>query len=505
MSHTYTRLCAILFIIAAACLLADIYSTDNQSKTDGPTITLSSPLKLPVTINGDTTEILITKGESIRIIGFTRLTYRQSVLVETQRGDRGALDASQLPIDQLIIDGKHKGETIVALSPQSHSGYTVRTSSGDEIESVRAENFIPEISGWEDFNLDNNASTSVATCRAIEKCEGLTLEEIEKKYGMAYNILTADDGSREAEFRIYAYGTDGKIYTPAVTFDPDGKASDFSFKLKTGKANNSWLLGNQLAAMVIDMPLTRVLTRSDVYTMPSDTGKPTPWYIYILFVFALVVILAWFVLTPSLPVLLMGWLVAYPAIFKPLSNTALRITIIAVTVITTVCWMIALMAWGMYWFLTLLVIPVSYYCCRWATEYLEPYVPHQRCPACKRIETIEFDHDEVTGTKYMKGDDIRRDKLLNTHDERYQSWTQVTTSYSDGTKESHRENVRNHKRRHNLYRYIDYEVTYFVTFYLNHFYCRSCKHHETSTSVSQKEVDRKITGSHTGVESHDVY
>ena len=105
----------------------------------------------------------------------------------------------------------------------------------------------------------------------------------------------------------------------------------------------------------------------------------------------------------------------------------------------------------------------------------------------------------------MKGSDIKRDKLLDTYDEKYQSWTQVTKRYSDGTTTSHRENVHDHKRRHERYRYIDFEVTYLVTFYLNHFICSKCRFEENSTSVTQEEVDRKVVGSHTGVESHDVY
>lgn len=507
MKHKYTLICAIMFVVALVSLIADVSSTGNQVRTDGPVMALTAPQKLTVVTNTDTVLVNIAKGDSVRILGFSRLTYSQSVLVETSRGDRGKLDASQLPIRQLIIDGENKGDTIVRLTPEYLSGrlheYTAKTSAGVEVK-LQGNDFVPILPGWEDYNLDNNASTSVATQKSLEKCKGETLERIENKYGMAYNILVGADGGRKAKFRIYAYGPDGKIYMPTIAFDQQGEATDFSFDLLTGKASNSWLLGNPVAGMVISTPLTRLLTRSDVYTTPSKTGESTPWYIYILFVLAVIALLSWYVLTPSLIVLLMGWVVEYPVVFKPLGNMALRCLIVTVSIVSAIFWMIALMAWGMSWFLTLLVIPVSYYCCRLATEYLEPYVPHQRCPRCKRIETIEFDYDEVTGTKYMKGADIKRDKLLSTHDERYQTWTQVTTTYTDGSKTSHRENVRNHKRRHDTYRYIDFEVTYFVTFYLNHFICRHCQYHETSTSTTQEEVDRKVVGSHSGTESYEV-
>ncbi len=506
MKHKFTSICAILFVLTLASLIADTSTTGNQVKTDGPVVALASQQRLPVALNKDTTFVNLAKGDSVRILGFKRLTYRQDVLVETTRGDRGKLDASQLPIRQLVIDGENKGDTIVSLTPEylslSLHEYKARTSTGKEIK-LRAEDFAPILAGWEDFNLDNNASTSVATQKALEKCKGKTLEEIEKKYGMAYNVFVNADGGKKAKFRIYAYGSDGKIHIPTITFDQEGQATDFSYDLLKGKANNSWLLGNPLASAVISMPLTRLLTRSEVYTMPSKTGA-IPWYAYILFVLAIICLLGWYLLTPSLLVLLMGWLIEYPVVFKSLSNSVLKMVIMTIAVVSTIFWMIALMAWGMYWLLTLFVIPVSYYCYRWATEYLEPYVPHQRCPQCKYIESIHFDHDEVTDTKYMKGSDIKRDKLLSTHDERYQTWTEVTTKWSDGSKTVSKKDVRNHKRRHDTYRYIDFEVTYFVTFYLNHFYCKKCKYHETSTSTTQEEVDRKVVGSHSGTESYEV-
>lgn len=278
MKHKYTLICAIMFVVALVSLIADVSSTGNQVRTDGPVMALTAPQKLTVVTNTDTVLVNIAKGDSVRILGFSRLTYTQSVLVETSRGDRGKLDASQLPIRQLIIDGENKGDTIVRLTPEYLSGrlheYTAKTSAGVEVK-LQGNDFVPILPGWEDYNLDNNASTSVATQKSLEKCKGETLERIENKYGMAYNILVGADGGRKAKFRIYAYGPDGKIYMPTIAFDQQGEATDFSFDLLTGKASNSWLLGNPVAGMVISMPLTRLLTRSDVYTTPSKTGEST--------------------------------------------------------------------------------------------------------------------------------------------------------------------------------------------------------------------------------------
>lgn len=509
MRHTYTRICGILFIIALAALICDVFTSGNQAKMSGPVIELQNRQKLPVVINGDTTHVALSKGDSVRILGFSRLTYHQDILVETTDGNRGKLDASQLPIRQLIIDGEHKGDTVVGLVPE-YLGLTVHeynatTSTGEKFK-LRGEDMVPIVDGWENLNLDNIASTSVATWNALEKMKGKSIVEIEQKYGMAYNILNGKDGRKAAGFRIYAYGPDGRPYKPSITFDSDGKASDFEYQVVKDKAKNGWIMAYApLAGMITDMPLTRILTRSSTYSIPSDTGKGTPWFMYVAVVGALILGFAWYCLIPSLLVLFIGWMIAYPVVFRPLNNKTLKVIIYTAAVIGFYYWAIALMAWGLYWFMVLPIIPVSYYCIRWAKEYLEDYTPHERCPRCKHIHTIRFDHDEVTDTKYVKDKDSRRDKILDEQDEKYQSWLQVTTKYNDGTSESHRENIRYHKRRHRLYSYIDYEVTFLETFYLDYFICSQCNYQETDTHLTREVVDRKEVGMHTGVESHDVY
>ena len=138
MKHKFTSICAILFVLTIASLIADTSTTGNQVKTDGQVIALTSQQRLPVVLNKDTTFVNLVKGDSVRILGFKRSTYRQDVLVETARGDRGKLDASQLPILQLVIGGENKGDTIIRLTPEylslSLHEYKARTSTGKEIK-----------------------------------------------------------------------------------------------------------------------------------------------------------------------------------------------------------------------------------------------------------------------------------------------------------------------------------------------------------------------------------
>ena len=505
-----SRLCMVLFLIVLAALVADVCTTDNQARTDGPVVAITAAEKMPVILNGDTSYVSLTKGDSVRILGFYRLTMSQRILVETQRGDRGYLQPSQLQLKQYVYDGKYKGDTLVDITTKYDkwhhiSGYEARTSTGEEIE-VNASKFVPLFDGWNEMCISNTASTSVTTQEGLEKCKGMTLGEIEERYGMAMQILVTKDGGKKASFRIYAYSPDWNVEVPTITFGADGRAEAFEYEALKGKAKNGWLLGIlPFSRTLVDMPLTRLMTRSGInetsYDGVEGSGR---WVAILLLLPALIALLAWYLFVPSLLVLLMGWLIEYPIVFKPLGNKTLKAIILVVAVICTYWWSVALMAWGLYWFMVVPVFGISYYCYREATEYLNCYVPHQRCPSCRRIHTIGFDHDEVTGQKYMTGYDIKRDKLLGTQDSSYETWTQVTRTFSDGHSDSRRENVQRHTMRHDTYRYIDFEVTYLVTFYLNHFYCSYCNFHETNTSTTQEEVDRKVSGSHVDTESYEV-
>lgn len=505
-----SRLCMVLFLIVFAAIVADVCTTDNQARTDGPMVAITAPQQMPVILNGDTSYVSLAKGDSVRILGFYRLTNSQRILVETSRGDRGYLQPSQLPIKQYVYEGKYEGDTLIDITTKYDkwhhvNGYTARTASGEKID-MQASKFIPLLDGWNNYNLTNTASTSVTTQKGLEKCKGMTLEEIEKRYGMAKQVLVTKDGAKKADFRIYAYSPDGKIHVPTITFNADGGAESFEYQVYKDKSKNGWLLGSlPFASTIIDMPFTRLMTRSDVYgkTYYGVEGAAR-WGGFALAFLAIIALLAWYLFVPSVIVLLMGWLVEYPIVFKPFGNKTLRAIIFVVAVLCTYWWIIALMAWGMYWMLVIPIFFVSYYCYNQAVEYLDSSVPHQRCPKCRHIHTIVFDHDEVTGTKFMKGYDIKRDKLIGSSSSRYHTWTEVTTTYTDGSQTHSRRNMQTHKMRHDTYRYIDFELTYFVTFYLNHFICKHCNFHETNTSTTQEEVNRKVTGSHNDTESYEV-
>lgn len=495
MKSREASICVLLFIVTLSALIADVCSTDNRAKTDGPMVALTSRQQMPIVINGDTTMVSLAKGDSVRIIGFTRLTYSQSIMVETANGDRGELDASQLPIKQLVIAGKHKGDTIVSMtanySGRNVSDYTCRTATGQEIK-LDGKNFAPILEGWEDYSLNNNSSTAITTQSALKKCQGKTLAELEEMYGAAYNVLTHSDGSKEAGFRVYAYGSDGKPYLPAIAFDSEGGATDFNFNLLKNKANNGWLLGSlPLTGAIIDMSVIRSLTRSDIYSIPSDTGKSTPWYVYILFVVQIVMMLAWYLLTPTLIIALLGILLHIPAIFKILGNGALRVLFIAVAVVSTYIWMIALMAWGMHWIFVVLIIPVMWYCTRTAMRIID-----FRCTKCGHLHTIEFDHEVITGTEFVT-QPYSQFKGTVDKSSSYDSFSQgITTYWSDGST-THRTVQRQVKLKHETDSYDDYDVTFLVTHKILYYVCSNCGHTETFKDDVWEEVSRKKTGSHT--------
>ncbi len=495
MRDNNTFLCALLFAVILGLLAADVATTDNRAKTDGPMVALASRQKLPVVLNGDTTFVSLAKGDSVRVIGITRLTYHQDVLVETARGDRGELDASQLPVRQLVIKGKNKGDTLVSLTPKylglTVHGYSGRTASGEEAE-VDGEDIIPLLEGWEKYNLENNASTSVTTQAAFEKSRGKSLAELEKMYGAAYDILVNSDGGRKAGFRVYAYGSDGRPYRPTVTFTPEGGADGFEFEFIKSKANNGWLLRNlPLAGTIISMPVTKLLTRSSIYGIPTNSGKPVPWYMYVLLVVEIIALLAWYLLPPTLLVLLMGALLGVPIVFRVFGNGALRVLFVAVAAVSAYWWMIALMAWGMHWIFTLLVIPAVAYFTRLSMSDISV-----RCTKCGHLETVKFDHEEVTGTEFVTKPYSEFKGSVDSGTS-YDSFSQgITTLWSDGSK-SYRTVQKQVKLKHETSSYDDYMVTFLVTHKIIYFKCANCGHVESYKDDLGEEVSRQKTGSHT--------
>lgn len=179
----------------------------------------------------------------------------------------------------------------------------------------------------------------------------------------------------------------------------------------------------------------------------------------------------------------------------------------AVAVVNAYYWSVVMLAWGIFWPFLIIVLLTSRYFFTLATCVL-CQKPHIRCPKCRRVYTIRFDHDDFIKTTYEKGSDIKRGDLLGKSTSKYQTWDKVTTriTYGDGHSRTYTENknYKDHKVEHRTYELLNFEVTYKLDHYISHYICGKCKFEEELPWVNYTEVDRKYVGSTTTTESQEV-
>lgn len=117
--------------------------------------------------------------------------------------------------------------------------------------------------------------------------------------------------------------------------------------------------------------------------------------------------------------------------------------------------------------------------------------PEVRCSDCAMLYSTEYDRTVEEGEResaieqreYLEDDTV-------TSVERWQTWTEVTKTYSDGSKSTSRENVQNHEREHGVRTYGIYnelvEYIPLTTYYI----CRECGHTKKEYSKERKLLER---------------
>lgn len=506
--------CGAICIVTLVIFLTELFTNHQQYDPNGPEVVLEKPQMLEMAFGTDTLDLSLKSGDTIKILGIDRTTYRQTYLVETTDGDRGWLDTYSLPLAQIMVDGNENGDTVSIVGQkfrgktQHVDGYIAKLYDGTEVET-RADEFEPIIKNWTNYKLSNVTITSIGTEDHYRSMLGLSLPEIEHKIGPAYQILH-QNGETVAQFKALSYDLkDGKSYYPIYRFNSEGLSDNVYFEYH--KDRNDWLLKRiPGVSMILNMPFTSMIIRTSIYEKGATSETISGLEKFLMIALAVIILtgsLVWLFMTPSILTLAMGNLMAFPKVFYFLSDSVLKWLMIGITISLTYYWTVVMLAWGMFWWITPIIFVTSWYLCRYAISDLCT-IPHTRCPHCKRLHTIALDDHVLYDTKYEKGADVVKGKLLDTSYSKYKTWTQVTktTTYGDGHKESSswRENETNHKIKHNTYQMIDYEVTYRVDFYHNHYICEECNYEEIIDTTEMTEVDRKFVGSHEGTFSNEV-
>lgn len=509
------RRCFVLMIVILSLTALSLWDGGSSNlKTDGPIIRLESKAILRQSFDNDTIFTTIAPGDSVRVLAIDRSSSGQNWLVSTSNGDIGWIDAADFTgIRQIVTKGANKGDTVSIKAVWSSTGKYIEYysfSKNDEDVKKSTYDFIPDLAGWEDLQYNRAARAGVCSQGKFrKKTQGKSFDEVNKYLGIPV-LLNVSQNTIMAQYSWKAYDPEsGEMYVPNIAFDSDSIVASVSFVNPTNRAA-SWLKHMPLAENIIDNPWTSFYIRGSRYQLdpnPMVSGF-VKFLVICLIVVVFIVYFCWMFAMQTVPVLLMGWLMKFPIVFKPLSDQLLRLLMFIVMLACVYIHSVVMMAWGMFPFWTIVILIMSWYTFSLAISPLCTY-PHIRCPHCRRLYTIEFDHEDFEYSEIKTGSDIVRGKLLGSYKETWKKWTEVTTTkkYSDGysTSESHRENVRNMARNINVYEYIDYEVKYRLDHYRDYYICSECGFVEETTPVKYTELERRVVGSHTGEVSGDEY
>jgi hypothetical protein len=221
---------------------------------------------------------------------------------------------------------------------------------------------------------------------------------------------------------------------------------------------------------------------------PHNSNLLMTIFLYLIFLpFGLIMML----FPPLLIPMIVFGLLRFPGVSRHISNGRMQGIIKVLAYIFVLLW-VFLSLCDMYLIPLLIgefIAMVIFF--RSVNKVLDPGNPEVRCPECAMLYSTEYDRKVEEGERvgaieqreYLEDDTV-------TSVERWQTWTEVTTTYGDGHKSTHRENVKNHEREHGIRTYGIYseavEYIPFTTYYV----CRECGHIEKEYSKERKLLKR---------------
>ncbi len=503
------RACFVWALLSMLTLGISIWDgSDYDIRTDGPLLGVPAKTTLRGQFGQDTLFTALCRGDSVRLIGIDRSPSGQHFLVQTARNEIGWIDAADFSnIRQIVTDGQDRGDTVsvkaVRLSRVvCRYKYTARDGAAKERP---ASGFMPALDGWQTYAYDRDGIAGISTEQKFERLAvGRTYDEVVGRFGRPVQLHRSGQGF-VARYAWKAYDpASGAMRHPSVVFDKDSVATSVTYGDRTARVA-VWLKRLPLSAQIIDLHATTVLMRSARYDrfsdpMPAMRGKVLRCC---LLPFVALGIFLWLFAIPSLPTLLLGWLVAFPRPLAWFSDRWLRRTMLLLSLAAWYVWSVMTMAWGMPPWCALVGLATSFYFFRLASADLCAY-PHKRCPACRRMYGIGFDREEFEGSEMKTGSEIVRGRLLGHRVSKWDSWTQVTTMTSavgaDGlvsqSSSTHREDLQHHTRHYRTYEMIDYKVNYRLDRYRQYWKCDRCGWTEETERVAWVEIDREEAGRH---------
>lgn len=500
----------LIFIIVVVGM--DLLTRHNYS-ADGPWIGVRQGAKIFSYFGNDTIVTNLAQGDSVRVLGIIDDSNNGRLLVETTSGFRGALYNWWADINYITSNPNLRGDTVRMETPKNmrrtayglHYGEKrpkgILVKNGKSVDIDRY-HYYPAIKNFDKYELQerHNFSKLMSLGKLKKLADGLNIAEAEKAVGPMKYIARNSANDIEVRFRTFVFNPeDGKFYYPVITFGKDSVAMASSLDFATDRG--AWLLKYlPLTSVIYDMPLTTFLTRTGVYKesyLGSDFEKTgfKKFLGWVGTIFSMILGLIWIFAVAGIPLGIIYWILHYPRILYSLSDMAVLAVMAVLAGVFTYYWIIALMAWGAYWWVAALIICASYSLWEFYNIQLEDVVPHTRCQNCRGMDTMYLDQEEFLHSEH--GTETRT-KSTQIGQKTYttKEWTDVYRGSQKVREENHRRTV----DTDTTYRDDDYEEQVRYDNYKLHYKCSVCGHKERGSKRRRHVLSSKFKGSSTRTE-----
>ena len=491
----------------------------NKSFSDKPIrIVVDRNVPLVSMIAGDEETIgKIKKGDTVDYLGVVAGTrhHPYGLLVQTKEGERGLLAAAEMGFPMMMENGsdsqpvqvkslfRDKGKNKGAKGTLYYNIVNARGEKKkvhlDEVRPVLPDSLSKK-------RLDKEGDYYMTKAKFERLYIGHKLAENDARYRPAWLIDKTKKGFLAYYPNIEVIDSDGKFRNPMVVYGADSVAVTYAFEDSHAKGNNRWIVKwMPLLGTIVDVDFFAAMIESSMrydwihgddenYSAKAEIEwGDIPILSYVGLFFWIVLGLIWIFVGFTLVTLLMEAALYWRFTYYHLPDNIVAILFAVVAVVVTYIWTALMAVWGCLW-LFLPVIPFAGYCAYLYSVRMLSTAPHTRCPDCKRMETIEF-HSRTFQREY---DEWRPEsKAISSHTERWKTWTDVTTKWSDGSTTHRREDERNHSRT--TTQYADYSVLYHVRLYHRNYYCPECGYKEYKPEEELTELQRHYRGQHTSV------
>ena len=453
----------------------------------------------------------VRKGETVQYLGVMEGGGDRpcGLLVQKTTGERGLISSLEMGYPLFVKNKKDSTHIRIEKYGKSSNGATCHIINGAGVRSeVRMKDIRPVLPENMRHQILNDDGAYFMTKQKFENLYiGSTFAENEARYRPSMHVARTKNGWTAFYLNLTVLDLDnGHLNKPIIEYNAQGVATGYSYAKGYNSGNNKWVIRwMPMLGRIVDNDLFARLIEGSLYENWIDEVNegygPTqyaslsdvPWHSWAIVILYIILIIVWIFLMCTLPSLIADASLYCRWIYYHLPDGIVALLFAAVGLVSLYIWTALMAAWGCLW-LFLPIIPITGLCGIFFSQRYLATSPSSRCPECRRMEVNEFVKREFN-REYNEW--RHESKKVDSHTSRWQTWTEVTTKYSNGSTTKHKENVQNHSRTETLY--ADYNVLYHVKEYYNYYECQGCGYIEKIRDEELQELQRMHSGHHTTV------